>query len=476
MIFRKSIFFLIIGSVLSASAFAEKVDVAYGGSIVNIYDPYGVVSNITLGEQVYGSYKIDTLTQDSDPTIGVGRYVHASEDESMVVNIGGMKFSSSALDGVGLEVNIQDEVWAPNDESYYVMSWSPMTNGDITIDGVNVNMYGVVGGALDSELLTAQVPDIQKFDLIRSVFISGSRNGEWFSIELSLDMLQSSVIPGVDPVPPPATLGQYVYRVVAQVSDMWQSGSTMVTNNVSIGDTIELFYTIDTNIAGVQDVNTPPLMTMFDHPAGKGAIEVKANNWSAITDKITAMTFVDNNYGISNFHIYSETNIKNTNSFMDIGFMSIDLMVNQGQQLFSDGSYMITDPILLNSFTDKNVYLSGKDWSWTVMSNIVSIELVSRGVISVVPSDGNIHHLQRFDAAIYVEGLLPVTSISGQLNGVDVSNYLQACVILPYKEKDSVAVCPDMHQLLAPGENRLDLHFGLSDLSVESTTVNWTMQ
>ena len=458
-------------ALFSSNAMAEKVNAEFYGTVQYIWDPSGVVPELSVGEMVAGSYVFDTATPDQDPIIGIGNYAHAPMPSAMVVNFSGNSFT---IDDGGLNVYINDEAWMPNDEGYSVSIWSPTAAmSGIAIEFVSLDMWGYQGGALDSELLVSQVPDPNKFDMFKRVYVSGVKDGNYFYFEASVDALSSA---GAVVMPESFNAKPYTFKVLAQVDYMYDTMGELF-GKISQGETIEVIYTVDANVPGV--TGFIPEETIYDHPKGVGEIEIVGNGWSSSIDKISARTLFDYAMNFSGFSLHGDwaTPFMNQNinvEWVDVWFgPSYDPYRNS---LVLNSSAMPLDVDLLKQFDMSTVNIFGAGGSWHVSARVVSIELISGPGVKIYPADGRVHPMQRFDAAIYVQQLPEVSYLSGMLNGMDVSYMLQSCMIMPAQEAEQTVICPDIHRFLMPGDNQLSIDVNLMNQTVEKAEVIWSVK
>jgi len=465
---RKRISLLAIASLFSSAALAEQVNVDVSATVTNVYDPYGVVSDIQPGSIIGGQYRYETSTPDSDPEFGMAHYQHASGTGGFDLTLNGYNFTTNIQSPNPLDLHIMDEAWMPGEEGMHAMSWDNQMSGDLQIDYIMFDLYGTSGNALSSELLTTNIPDLQKFDMNKTLDISGSRNGQYFAISAQLNQLVNANEPPIE-----VSATQYTYKITAMV-DYTYDPDGHLGSTLSQGSMISASYTIDTATQG--DSSYTPEQAVYKHVPGTGHMKVDLGAFSV--ESTSPEVIVHNGEFSQSDHMWLISHLLTASSpailpgLMEFGFHDSD-----GDLL--NNTNMDIDASILSEFMTKTIYLSGTDnyntnW-WEVRASIISIELVPGEIVEVVPTSGPIHHAQRFDAAIYVHDRAPVLTVSGSANGYDASYLLQYCQMHPEMNNTQAVTCPDMHYLLMPGDNNVQLQLQLMDQTTETVEVIWTV-
>jgi len=470
---KKRIPLLVVASLFSSMVLAEQVNVGVSATVTNVYDPYSVISDIQPGSTIGGQYHYETSTPDSDPAFGMAHYQHASGTGGFDLALNGYNFTTNTQSPHPFDLYVMDEAWMPGEEGIHAMSWDNQMSSGLHIDYINLDLYGTSGNALSSELLTTNIPDLQKFNMNRTLEISGSRNGQYFSISAQLDQLVNANEPPIE-----ATATQYTYKITAMIDSTYDPGGHL-GSTLTQGNIINAFYTIDTATQGESPYT--PEEVIYRHAPGTGHMKVDLGTFSV--ESISPEVIVKNGDFSQYDHIWlNSRELTSSSSIIRPGLLDFGFHDQYGSLLTNTN--MVTDPTILSGFMTKSIYLSGTDtyntnW-WEVSANITSIELVPNAftesvITEVVPGTGPIHHTQRFDAAIYLHDRAPVMAVSGSINGYDASYPLQNCQIHPEMNNTQPIICHYMNYFLMPGENNVQLQLHLMDQTTETVEVIWTV-
>lgn len=472
---KKTLLFLLSSLLLISanSTFAEQVTINVDSTVSYMYDPYGVVSDITLGQSITGSYTYETTTLDSDPALSVGYYPHAENSGRMELTAGNYTFKTNAFAYMPIDIFIDDEEWLAGQEAYFVNSIdNEMTNG-ATIDALSINMVNQSSSnALTSSLLTATAPDLNLFSNEKKVFISGFKDGFSFFIEADINSLVDGA-PAEPPVPPAPTYGtKYMYKVTAVVTQVGP-GVDAFNGKVQTGDTIIGTYIIDSTTLGTPSEWDPANSVSYAHTPGTGSISVEFNGitFSSTVDGQTPVVTVtnDDSFNMDLLLIESEQ-VESTDPAIEPLYVAINF---SGDGAVLNSTAMPTDNNTLDMWTDKKIYM-GTMFDY-VTADIVSMVMLPTQVLSIVPGDSYLHPSMRFDAAFNLANAAPITGVTGTLNGLDISNYLVGCQTFAPIGSMQTVVCDDTHLQLIPGENVLNIDVTTDDGKNFNDTATWTV-
>jgi hypothetical protein len=278
--------------------------------------------------------------------------------------------------------------------------------------------------------------------------------------------------------------GEIVYvKVTADIVDI--NDPSGVVSDIQAGDAIEGFYIYDTDTA---DQNSDIGLGEYQQELGVGTIELNIGTYTFKTTTDTSgpipitIDINDEYMGDSSesYEVISYSNELTKNSIIQnatIHDIYIVLYDSNGKDILSSDALTDTPPNPM-MFTDRDVWISGKTDgdSFNILANISSLGAIDQASpLKIVPGDALIHPEQRFDAVFNVDITTPITAISGRLNGMDISSYLEGCMMsAPHEDVQSV-LCPDTHWLLEPGDNHLYIQMDLEDATSIRNDVTWTL-
>jgi len=461
----KKIALMALGSMFSGAVLAEQVNVDVMATVTNVYDPAGVMFDVQPGASIGGQYRYETNTADIDSMPGVGFYPHAMATGGFDLTLAGARFTTDVQTSNPLDIFIMDEAWTPGEEGYHVSSWSPHVSGDITVDGIMLDLYGQNGNALSTDALTTTVPNVQAFNMHKELMISGSRNGQYFSITAKVDQLTNA---GENP--PATSATQYMYKVTAQIDYVDDIGGYF-GGAVTQGGLVTAYYKIDTTTPGYSPYM--PNEMVYPHAPGAGQISMDLGAFSIEATTLEAYVWDGANTEYDYTGVRSDQ-LTSSSPVVSVDFFDIHFGGNDGTKLNSTA--MVTDAGSLSGFEYKFIHSSGNNGGWWFGAQIISVELVPQELVEVVPAAGRIHPAQRFDAAIYLTEKAPATSVVGSINNMDISYQLQYCQIFPVIDASQAVICPDINYMLQPGNNDVHFEFQLMDQTVEVLDVIWTLK
>lgn len=447
---------------LSFNAYSEQVRVNVNGTITNIYDPSGVISDLHIGEAISGNYVYDTNTVDQEPSPEYGFYLHETGTGSIAFDFGNYSVSSQTSATSPLEMFLHNSNTSYTGDEYFVRIGDVEGTGDLLINDVALFMHSTPSSSpLSSDDLTTEIPNPSLFDAGREIHINGSKNGSYFTVQGTIDTLTSDN----------AFINtKYRYRVTARVNHVNDQGGIMQTN---VGDTITATYSIDTTTPGVPSHYD----TRYIHTPGSGNIEIEVGAVSFYTEQYANTPEVivhnDTDYGFDLVVILSDAW---SSSDPNINLMHADVAFHGDPNTISSND--IPTEFNLENWENKHLSLSGNGYSpWTIYADIIDIELLEpEEPLSIVPGDTKIHQTQQFDAAFWLKSMMPITSITGTLNGTSITSYLYTmCDIHFTPSQEQVLVCRDTNNILIPGINTLIINITLEDSSIVTKKVVWSM-
>jgi hypothetical protein len=251
-------------------------------------------------------------------------------------------------------------------------------------------------------------------------------------------------------------------------------------SDIQTGDAIEGFYIYD---ADTPDQNSDIGWGDYQQEQGVGTIELNigAYTFKTTTDTSSSKSItisIEDEYmedGIESYAVFSPSNELTTGSIIhDAAIYDISILLfdkNDKDILSSDAlSNSPPNPMM---FSNRLIHINGS--SITILANIRSLGTNQASPLQIVPGDALIHPDQRFDAVFNLDTTTTIAAISGTLNDVDISSYLENCTIsAPHEDVQSV-LCPDTHWLLEPGDNHLYIQMDLEDATSIRNDVTWTL-
>ncbi len=449
------------GLSLFSMVASAQTTVDVDATVVSVDDPQGVLTGVNVGDVISGQYIYESATPDMEPDPYFGYFDHDLGTGGMNLTLGAYQFVTDASSYWPLSVYVNNSAVDPMFEGYHAVTLDVLPTNGLNIDYVNINFDSYGGDALVDDQLHETPPDITQFNGDRSVSIYGSANGQYFTITAALQSFGGGN--------PPSPETQTTYKVTAQVDAFYDDSGTL-DGRVMVGNVITVYYTLDPS---TPDSDPSPDIGSYVHAPGAGSLVFELPDGTRIesdSQQATPLVDVYDDAGMDFMGIYSNMLVSSDAS----------LTLQDGWVSFSSYYDVITDDslnlqaMLSSDWASRNIGLYGSNWM--INAIVINVEAMPSQLVEVVPGDATIHPLQRFDMAAHVSNSPGIVAVGGRINGMPIDTYLQGCMIDQPKNGNQSVVCSDTHQLLAPGQNTLELDIFLEDMSVVNETVKWNLK
>ncbi len=451
---KKSLWLFLMPWCVATSAVAESVTVDVTATVSSVYDPYGVIGEITPGSTISGSYTYETTTPDQDPYLQVGFYPHEPGTGTLNLTMGSYQVVSDPA--APFDMFIDDESM-PGFEAYHVNSPAILPSNGVNFYGTGIMLEADTGAALQDALLTATPPDLAAFNNRRSIEISGESEmgGQYFNVTADITSLQLAS--------PPT---RFTYRVSAIVDNV-QDWDNTLAGRVEHNQLISAEFTYDTTTPNSSPV---PESGIYQHEPGMGALGVTMGGIVLTSDPLVPGpdVLIENSDWSDSIHVLG--NLLSSDPSLYGGAASLEFF---GPDYVLSSIALPTDALDLTDWDMANLMVNGSNWQ--VEARIVSVERVALPAVESFPESGKVHPMQNVDVALRVNNDAEVVGITGTRNGQDFSFALWDCTILPKTDATQSVICPTMTWDLVDGFNVVQFQLQMSDGSVLTKEVTWQL-
>ena len=471
---------------IPSMALADTVTFEITATVYNVSDPGNALQNsVNPGDLITGTYTIDTASPDNDPNPEYGHYVFNSTSNNssqlgfdLILNNHSLK-SDPTVPGHMYEAHIMNSF----NDHYGITSWGnmPLANGT-KVNDVFIDLYDPAGLALSSDTLNQQAPNVSAFEY-HDIHVSGdSNNGNYYYLDAKIDSIQ---VVGDQCTPGNSNLVEF--EVNATVREVWDSDNVLGFS-INVGDIISGTYTFNKN---TPDNDPSPEHARYEHIPGSGdyGFDITINNTNLKTNTMTDMFSINLSDSPSWPDFYAAEQFGTQLPFINgstVDGMGVFIDDPSGNTITS--TTLSNQPPLLTGTGYKDFYIGGMRNStpypsyFSIVADLNSITEVNgcndqKDPIVVSPSTGVFDMMQRFDAAIVLESNLPpLMDMQATVNGFDITPELYRCFPgAPNNQNRQTMVCPDLSNILMPGNNTLNFTFTLGDGQIINHSVDWLL-
>lgn len=461
---RRSIKSLALGvSLLMAgagAAQAELVTFQVTATIDSVDDQgYLLGGSIQAGDQITGTYIIDTATPDEDPSVEYARYRHnAAPGIGFDLSAGGHRFATAPTSNE-FAVEIADASWGDRHGVVSFTDNEPLANGT-RVDGIMIDLYDSSGTANTSTALLSTAPSLAAFNE-KKLFIDGAAPDytNWFHIDATVTSITGG---GTGQATGPVT-----HQVKAVIEYIYDPNNKL--SNVATGDVITANYTFD---PATPDMDPAVEYGHYVHAQVPGfGFEVTLGADLIKTDSAAAEFTVHLENSYSDFRdVVSFGSHTPLSTGATVDFIGVHLFDPSGTALQS--AELTAEVPALTTFQELKMDIGGPEFS--VYARVIAIETLDNTPVILSPAAGTYDRFQEFDGAFIFDPGVHPAHIGGSVNGMDVTPFFEGCMPGAPNEVDRFTlVCPGLSGLLMPGANQLSVDVELDDGTVYQDTFTY---
>jgi hypothetical protein len=191
--FWKPVLFFL--TCLSTNLYAQQVQVNVTATIKYIYDSSSVVKDLNVGDQVSGYYIYETDTIDADSSDELGFYPHTMGTGSINLRLGSYQIKSRETADTPLEIMIHHSSSSDDIDEYIVSSHDIESSDELEVQGIFLALDSEEWDqALSSDRLTADIPEISHFTQYHDLYLSGYKDGAYFSVLGTIDSFANATL------------------------------------------------------------------------------------------------------------------------------------------------------------------------------------------------------------------------------------------------------------------------------------------
>lgn len=451
---RAGLLVLPLALLAISEARAEWVTVEMTAEVNNVYDPSSILAGtVAAGDIIQGTYTYDTDTPDAEPSPELGNYSHPlGTPVGFDLTVGVQHFLSDP-DNSQFSMTIANLV---DMDGYHVMSNGnllPLASG-APVHEIVVDLMDPSATAHDSDLLMATAPDLSRYQ-DRGMYIGGASpdGADMFRIDATVTSIGGSA--------KVAAPGQVTYNVTARVADLYDP-QNLLGGAVTVGSPVSGSYTIRTDVADSDPyadggTYTQPLVAGLGFNLTANGIPLR----SASEEMPVDVRVENQSYGPDVYKVYSPANVPLPNGAR---LDAIDLELHDMEGSILDSDALNADLPLLSGYEMRDLFFYGMSadgaaW-YQFRAEILSIEIDDGALFKVSPPAAVYDRDQRFALALIFDSGVQPESISGSLNGADITSYINGSECQPGAPNDQdrlTLVCPYFSNNLTTGRNDLEV-------------------
>jgi hypothetical protein len=178
---------LVLSAIVAGPAAAEPVRVKLTARVMQVADDGNVLAGkVVVGQRVNGTYVYNTATPDLEPAPGFGSYRPYANEARMRFAVGSHVFEN-VQPTQGIEILVSPGEFGSGEFSMTSMENKPLANGAL-VDNIWLNFRGS-GNINQTDALANVAPNLSDY-YDREIMLSGSANGNFFSVYAYIEVAE----------------------------------------------------------------------------------------------------------------------------------------------------------------------------------------------------------------------------------------------------------------------------------------------